>query len=81
MPATVEEAFVCRECSPNVEKQWHKEEGCASCDELEYFKKDLLKCARETGDEDIIGRANDVCENIDIMAGHIARVSNQARPT
>ena len=69
--------FICRKCSPNVEKKSHKEEGCASCNEIEYFKKDLLHCVKATADDDIIGRAKDVCDSIDIMQGHTARVSNQ----
>lgn len=79
LPKKVESDFVCRECSPNVERRCHEKEGCASCDEVEYFKTDLLKCAQLTGDEDIYGRAKDVCECVDIMVGHTARCANQER--
>ena len=60
-----------------MESQKHKEEGCASCDEIEYFKKDIMKVATATGSEDILGRAEDLCKSIDIMVGHVARTANQ----
>ena len=77
LPTDFKKKFICRKCSPNVEKKSHKAEGCASCNEIEYFKKDLLHCVKATADDDIIGRAKDVCDSIDIMQGHTARVSNQ----
>ena len=54
--------------------------GCATCDELEYFRQDLLKCATATGCSQIMGQARAVCESIQIMAGHTARIIvNQER--
>ena len=38
-----------------------------------------MKCAMASEDPEIIGRAKDVCESIDIMVGHTARISNQER--
>lgn len=77
LPTDFGEDFVCPQCSPHVESRCHVKEGCATCDEVEYFKLDLRKVAKATGVADIIGRAEDLCTNIDIMVGHIARVTNQ----
>ena len=38
-----------------------------------------MKCAEASQDEQIIGRARDVCTSIDIMVGHTARITNQER--
>ena len=38
-----------------------------------------MKCAMASEKSDIIARAKDVCENIDIMVGHTARITNQER--
>ena len=76
-----DKSFVCRGCSPKVECKSHKKEGCASCDEVEYFKKDIMHVARQTGVEDIIGRAENLCADIDIMVGHVARTANQVSLT
>ena len=35
--------------------------------------------ANSSGDAEVIGRATDVCTNIDIMVGHTARIANQER--
>jgi hypothetical protein len=40
---------------------------------------DLMKCAEAAADEQILGRARDVCHSIDIMVGHTARIVNQER--
>ena len=78
LPASTTE-FVCRECSPNVESHRHTAEGCASCEEIEFFKKDVMKVVRATGVPDIIGRADTLVHAIDIMVGHAARTANQER--
>ena len=70
---------VCRSCSPKVEACKHSASGCASCDEMHYFKQDILKCAEKTEDEDILGRSRALCESIDTMIGHTARQVNQER--
>lgn len=38
-----------------------------------------MKLATQSKDTEIIGRAKDVCENIDLMLGHTARIANQER--
>jgi len=40
---------------------------------------DLMACAEASQDEQILGRARDVCKSIDIMVGHTARTANQER--
>ena len=77
MPKAFGQQFVCPECAPAVDACQHNEKGCATCDEIHYFKQDLMKCAKTTQDEEIIGRATDVCNSIDIMVGHTARITNQ----
>ena len=79
MPATFGTNFVCTACAPKVDSCQHVSTGCATCDEIHYFKVDLLKCANASGVEQIIGRAKDVCHSIDTMVGHTARISNQER--
>ena len=79
LPATFGNTFVCTECAPNVDACQHSAKGCATCDEIAYFKDDLMKCAHVSGCDDILGRARDVCESIDIMVGHTARTTNQER--
>ena len=71
--------FVCTACAPKVDSCQHVSTGCATCDEIHYFKLDLMKCANASGVEEIIGRAKDVCRSIDTMVGHTARISNQER--
>ena len=46
---------------------------------MHFFKLDLLKCANATNNKDILGRARSVCESIDTMIGHTARLVNQER--
>ena len=53
--------------------------GCDTCDELEYFQQDLLKCATATGCSQIMGQDQVVCESIQIMVGHTDRIVNQER--
>ena len=77
LPSDFPQQFVCPKCSPAVERKHHQEGGCATCDEVHYFKLDLTKVARSTGDKDIIGRAEGVCEAIDTMVAHAARMVNQ----
>ena len=81
LPAGFKNDFVCCACSPNVEAQRHKQEGCASCDEVEYFKRDLMKVAKATDNADIVGRAQNVCKCIDDMVGHVTRTANQVLKT
>ena len=38
-----------------------------------------MKMAMASDDPEIIGRAKDVIESIDIMVGHTARIANQER--
>ena len=71
--------FVCPTCRPLVDAYRHTKEGCATCNEVEFFKEDLLLCARRTKCPDLIGQAKSVCESIDIMVGHNARIVNQER--
>ena len=47
--------------------------------QVHNFKLDVMKVSRATCDEDIIGRANDLCHSIDIMFAHSARMVNQER--
>lgn len=79
MPSTFGKEFVCTECAPKVDACQHSNKGCATCDEIQYFKADLMKCAQASQQDEIIGRVKDVCQSIDIMVGHIARVTNQER--
>lgn len=79
LPKDFGERFVCTTCSPTVEACTHSAVGCATCDELQFFKQDLMKCANLSKDEQIIGQARDVCKSIDIMVGHTARTKNQER--
>ena len=79
MPKTFGSNFVCTGCAPKVDSCQHDSTGCATCDEIHYFKLDLVKCANATGDQQIIGRAKDVCHAIDTMVGHTARITNQER--
>ena len=76
LPPKFGKSFVCKECSPKVESTSHKN-GCASCDEIQFFKRDLMKVAIATGSADILGRAKNLCQSIDIMVAHIMRMSNQ----
>ena len=62
-----------------MESQTHRQEGCASCDEVQYFKMDLMKVVRDTQDKDILGRAEGVCRCIDDYVAHVARMVNQER--
>lgn len=71
--------FVCRGCQPLRDSYRHTTTGCATCDEVEFFKEDLLLCAHRTKCPDMLGRAKCVCESIDIMVGHTARLVNQER--
>lgn len=71
--------FLCKQCAPKLDACTHSTLGCATCDEIQYFKQDLMHCAHATKQDDIIGRAKDVCKSIDIMVGHTARISNQER--
>ena len=79
MPKTFGSNFVCTGCAPKVDSCQHDSTGCATCDEIHYFKLDLVKCANATGDQQIMGRAKDVCHAIDTMVGHTARITNQER--
>ena len=67
---------MCKKCSPKVESTSRKN-GCASCEEIQHFKLDLMKVAIASGSADILGRAQNLCESIDTMVGHIQRMSNQ----
>ena len=79
-PASVlGDEFVCQRCQPLRDACKHSAEGCATCDELEFFKQDLLHCARHTKCPDILEQAKSVCESIDLMVGHTARIVNQER--
>ena len=71
--------FVCRRCQPLRDSYRHTESGCATCDEVEFFKEDLLVCAHRTKCPDLLGRAKCICESIDIIVGHNARIVNQER--
>ena len=79
MPTNFGKSFVCPQCIVKVDACRHSELGCATCDEIQYFKADLMHCAEATQDEQILGRARDVCKSIDIMVGHTARTANQER--
>ena len=81
LPHDAPASFICKQCSPRVESCSHKAGGCATCDEVDYFKKDLMKAAKATGSEDILGRAIGVCKSIDIMVGHTQRTANQVLHT
>ena len=73
------EGFVCPTCRTRVDATTHTKEGCATCDELVFFKEDLIKCARRTECEDLIGQAQQVCQAIDVIIAHNARIVNQER--
>ena len=77
LPKDFPSNFVCTSCSPSVEAQFHQEGGCATCDETHHFKLDVMKVARATEDKDVIGRAMALCESIDTMIAHAARMVNQ----
>ena len=47
--------------------------------QVHHFKLDIMKVSRATCDKDIIGRAEDLCQSIDIMVAHSARIVNQER--
>ena len=103
LPTSFGPDFVCSTCSPIIDSCQHSNEGCATCNEVYYFKQetfaltltltpqpynltitypvwqDLLKMAMASDDPEIIGRAKDVIESIDIMVGHTARIANQER--
>ena len=79
MPSTFGKEFVCKDCTPKVDACQHSNKGCATCDEIQYFKIDLMKCAEASEQDEIIGRAKDVCKSIDVMVGHTARITNQER--
>ena len=48
VPSTFGAEFVCKQCSPRVEATTHREGGCATCDEVHYFKLDVMKVAAHT---------------------------------
>jgi len=77
LPQKFGKFFVCTSCSPKVEAKTHKEGGCATCDEVHFFKLDIMKAALATGSSDILGRAENLCASIDTMTAHIMRTSNQ----
>ena len=79
LPQKHSESFICRSCAPKVDACKHNPAGCATCNEMHFFKLDLLKCANAANNEDILGRARSVCESIDTMIGHTARLVNQER--
>ena len=79
MPNTFGTNFVCTACAPKVDSCQHASTGCGTCDEIHYFKLDLMKCVNASGVEENIGRAKDVCHAIDTMVGHTARINNQER--
>ena len=79
LPQDFGKQFVCTECSPKVEATSHKKGGCATCDEVHFFKLDVMKCAVATADKDILGRAESLCECIDIMVAYVMRTANQVR--
>ena len=79
MPNTFGTNFVCTGCAPKLDSCQHASTGCATCDEIHYFKLDLMKCVNASGEKEIIGRAKDVCQAIDTMVGHTARIANQER--
>ena len=73
------EGFICPACRPAVDARCHTKAGCATCDELTFFKEDLLKCAQRTECQDMIAQAKLLCQSINIMIGHNARIVNQER--
>lgn len=79
LPSGLGDEFVCASCSPGVEACKHSTGECATCAEMHYFKEDLMHCAKACKDDQILGRAKDLCKSIDIMVGHTARTKNQER--
>lgn len=71
--------FVCTSCSPKIEACKHSDKGCATCDEIFYFKQDLMHCVQACNDDQLVGLAKNVCQAIDVMVGHTARIKNQER--
>ena len=71
--------FVCPTCQPLVDACKHTSEGCATCDEVQFFKEDLILCAEKTKCPEIVGQARHVCQSIDTMVAHTARIVNQER--
>jgi hypothetical protein len=71
--------FVCPTCQPRVDAHKHTRDGCATCDEVQFFKEDLLLCAERTKCSELLGQAKLVCECIDTMVAHTARIVNQER--
>ena len=78
-PANLLDEFICRGCRATYDEQKHSSAGCATCEEIQFFKKDLMRCAERTKNENLVGRARAVCECIDTMVGHTARIVNQER--
>ena len=71
--------FVCPTCQPLVDACKHTSEGCVTCDEVQFFKEDLILCAEKTKCPEIVGQARHVCQSIDTMVAHTARIVNQER--
>ena len=71
--------FVCPTCQPSVDARKHTSDGCATCDEVQFFKEDLLLCAGRTKCPELLDQAKAVCECIDTMVAHTARIVNQER--
>ena len=78
LPAATSE-FVCPQCRPKIDAHRHSKEGCATCNEIEFFKEDLVLCARRTKCADLISKALNLCDAIDTIVGHNARIVNQER--
>ena len=64
----------------------HGAEGCASCSEVEFFKRDLrAQMAHAKGRvpdksfADAFGRVEQLCASIDAMRAHVARVAAQEK--
>ena len=51
MPPTFGQRHVCPKCSPRVESVNHDAKGCATCEEIHFFKHDLMKCVEQSKDE------------------------------
>ena len=78
-PADQLKNFICQDCRSTYDERRHSSAGCATCEEIQFFKKDLMWCAERTKSEELVGQAQAVCESIDIIVGHTARIVNQER--
>ena len=78
-PADLLKEFICQDCRSKYDERRHSSAGCATCEEIQFFKKDLMWCAERTKSEELVGQAQAVCESIDIIVGHTARIVNQEK--